>query len=289
MEKETFMNSSPSADEKQEARDASYWTRTSTLHTSTDVPTGALNLNVDGRSTVGPLQGFGYLWQRTYTLTVKKSPEITLTPIEIMRNWKANFPLFMPPGQRFYPLLHGIEPGQAITIEPGQVILVNGKAGMLVSTGMLVLYADDEAFTLMTSQGHPESGWNTFSVSDLDDTIVCQVQSLARTNDPIYELGFHLFGSDIQGAFWPLVLKNLAAHLHLIGEIQSSKECIDPHFQWSQAKNIWYNAAIHTFFYMLGTPLRALGKRRQRSSPPQPASPVQSKLLEEEPIFPKMS
>ena len=40
--------------------------------------------------------------------------------------------------------------------------------GLKLSTGVLVLYADDESFTLMTPQGHMFAGWITFSafVSD---------------------------------------------------------------------------------------------------------------------------
>ena len=34
---------------------------------------------------------------------------------------------------------------------------------MPLSTGVLVLYADDESFTLMTPQGHVFAGWITFS------------------------------------------------------------------------------------------------------------------------------
>ena len=34
---------------------------------------------------------------------------------------------------------------------------------MKLSTGVMVLYADDESFTLMTPQGHMFAGWITFS------------------------------------------------------------------------------------------------------------------------------
>lgn len=243
--------------ENQEPRDAPHWMHTSTLHTS-HVPTGVLNLNVDGRQAVGPLQGFGPLWQRTYSLTL---PETTLTPIEIMSVWKAHFPSFLPPKQRFYPLMN--------SLEPGQVILINGSSGLPVSTGIMVLYADEETFTLMTPQGHPESGWNTFSVSSENGCVICQIQSLARANDPLYELGFRLLGSNVQEHIWLHVLNALATHLHMSGQIQTSKVCIDPHVQWSQAKNIWHNAAIRTVFYRLGLFPRKLTKWLQRRRLPQ--------------------
>jgi hypothetical protein len=166
-----------------------------------------------------------------------------------MQIWKTNFPSFLPPKQRFYPVMH--------SLEPGQIILINASfTGMPLSTGVMVLYADDEAFTLMTSQGHPESGWNTFSTLSEDGCTVCQIQTLARANDPLYELGFRLLGSSVQDRLWMHVLEALAAHLHTHGQLQVSKVCIDPHIQWSQARNIWQNAALRTIFFTLGAPVR---------------------------------
>ena len=40
---------------------------------------------------------------------------------------------------------------------------------MKLSTGVMVLYADDESFTLMTPQGHMFAGWITFSATERDD------------------------------------------------------------------------------------------------------------------------
>jgi hypothetical protein len=229
-------------------RDAAYWaSQVETLRVSR-VPTGAINLNVEGRQVVGPLQGFGQLWERTYRVRL---PGLALTAVEVMEIWKKNFPTFMPPGQRFYPVMG--------KLEPGQLILINASVGMPVSTGVMVLYADDESFTLMTPQGHPESGWNTFSVSRADDgCIICQIQSLARANDPLYELGFRLMGASIQEKIWVHVLTKLAEHFHVNGVVQSYKTCLDPRLQWSEARNIWQNAAIRTMLYMLCAPLRLL-------------------------------
>jgi hypothetical protein len=123
--------------------------------------------------------------------------------------------------------------------------------GMPISTGVMVLYSDDESFTLITPQGHPESGWNTFSVSSEDECVVCQIQSLARANDPIYEIGFRLAGTSLQENTWKYMLNTLANSLHINGLVQTSKTCVDPQLQWSEAKNIWQNAAIRTVFYTL--------------------------------------
>lgn len=229
-------------------RDAAYWAqRVSTLRLPR-VPTGALNLNVEGRHMIGPLQGFGQLWQKTYRVRL---PNVDLTPAEVIQVWKEHFAQFQPSTNRFYPVLG--------KIEPGQIILINATvSGMPVSTGVLVLYADDESFTLMTPQGHPESGWNTFSAFDEDGCTVCQIQSLARANDPLYEIGFRLSGAGVQEKIWVHVLEALAAHFQINGQVQTYKTCIDPRVQWSEAKNIWQNAALGTLFYMLGAPLRWL-------------------------------
>lgn len=237
-----------------QVRDAAYWAENiSTLRLSR-VPTGAINLNVEGRQVLGPLQGFGQLWQKTYRVRL---PGIILTPTEIIAIWKANFPDFLPPKQRFYPVLEGVE--------PGQIILINALlSGMPLSTGVVVLYSDDESFTLMTPQGHPESGWVTFSSFMVDGCTTCQVQSLARASDPLYELAFRLFGAAAQERIWHVVLTNLAASFQVNDQVRMDKLCVDAGLQWSEARNIWQNAALRTLLYAFATPLRWLNRGRSR-------------------------
>ena len=69
-------------------RDEAYWAQTSTLKVS-KVPTGALNLNVEGRQLLGPLQGFGQLWQKTFRIHLKGT---SVKPTEVIQMWKENFP-----------------------------------------------------------------------------------------------------------------------------------------------------------------------------------------------------
>lgn len=237
-----------SSDDK-EPRDAISWARLSSALRVSRVPTGALDLNVDGRKVVGPLQGFGQLWQKTYRLNLS---DVSMTLAEIMLIWKTNFTQFQIATNQFYP-------GAGI-VEPGQILLINASMkGMPVYTGVMVLYSDDESFTLITPEGHPESGWVTFSVfTDDEGGTVCQIQSLARANDPLYELGFRLFASDVQERIWIHVLKSLATYLHAPEKVQVSKACLDPQIQWSEAKNIWHNAAVRTTFYTCGVPIRWL-------------------------------
>ena len=73
--------------------------------------------------------------------------------------WKDEFPSFWPKGSQFYAPLTGIA--------PGEVALLRRPCGggLKLSTGVLVLYADEESFTFMTPQGHMFAGWITFSAS----------------------------------------------------------------------------------------------------------------------------
>lgn len=233
-------------------RDAAYWAgRVDTLKVAA-VPAGAVNLNVDGRRVVGPVQGFGQLWQKTYRVRLNGAD---VTPQNVVRMWKDHFPMFHPPQNRFFPSLVGVA--------PGEVVLINAAMpGMQVSTGVMVLYADDESFTLMTPEGHPESGWITFSAYKEDGDTVAQVQSIARANDPVYEFGFRLIGSRAQERIWRYVLTALAAHWGVRAEVSMEKTCVDPRCQWRQARNVWHNAAIRSAVYTAALPLRWIRKRK---------------------------
>ena len=49
--------------QKREPRDSAYWARYAETLKVAGVAEGATNINVEGRRPVGPLQGFGQLWQ----------------------------------------------------------------------------------------------------------------------------------------------------------------------------------------------------------------------------------
>jgi hypothetical protein len=214
----------------------------------TDVPAGALNLNVEGRQLVSPLQGFGQLWQKTYRVRLSG---VEITPTEAVNFLKENLPALMPADSRFYPSVTGVKPGEVVLIS---ATLPGLPGGVPVSTGVLVLYADEESFTLMCPEGHPEAGWNTFSAYEDEGTTVVQIQSQGRANDPLYELGFRLLGGAAQQEkIWHHVLTQVAAHYSLAGQVQTSKTLVDPALKWSAAGNIWQNAILRTVLY---TPVR---------------------------------
>lgn len=238
-------------------RDAAFWARSANALRVTDVPAGATNLNVEGRRVVGALQGFGQLWRKTYRIDLIHAQA---TPTEVVKIWKARFPELNPPQSRFYPPLEGVA--------PGEVLLINlSLRGMPVHTGVRVIYADAESFTVMTPEGHPESGWNTFSAyQDDEGRTVAQIQSLARATDLIYEVGFRLFGSTEQERIWTHVLTSLAAHFGVTEPVRIERVCVDSHLQWSQMPNLWHNAGIRSVFHAVTTPLRWLRRRNPRSA-----------------------
>jgi hypothetical protein len=226
------------------------------------VPTGAVNINVDGRQVLSPLQGFGALWQKTFRVRL---PGLARTPADVMQVWKESFPRFQPPENHFYPTLSGIRPGAILFISGKVPPFPGGPAIMPVSSGVMVLYADDECFTVMTPEGFPEAGWNTFSVYEDEGCLVAQVQTMARAGDPLYEFYHRFLGSsEQQDKTWTHVLTSLAAHFGIQGQVQAHKVCLDPRLQWREAASLRHNAAIRTVFYLLGTPLRWLGIGSQR-------------------------
>lgn len=233
--------------ENNQPRDAGNWAQKQDALRVDAPPPEAMNINVHGRQVVGPLQGFGQLWQKTYQIRLENC---AATPAEVVAAWKQHFPEFQPLTNRFFPSVAGVA--------PGEVVLINASLqGMPISTGVMVMYADDISFTLMTPQGHPESGWVTFSAREEDGCTVAEVQSMARANDPIYELGFVMGGSAAQEQIWHHVLRSLAAHFDLSdATVVFAKQCVDPRLQWHQARNVWHNAAIRSVLYTLTKPLR---------------------------------
>jgi hypothetical protein len=245
-------------------RDAAYWAKHVTTLRLGDVPAEALNLNVTGKRVVGPLQGFGKLWQKTYRVELTG---VQTSPTEVIATWKREFGSFWPPSGRFY--------GPLTSIAPGDVALLNLSAGggVKLSTGILVLYADEESFTFMTPEGHIFAGWITFSAaaSGRDGVTAAQAQVLLRANDPLYELGMPIIVQRREDRFWQETLANLARHLGVADPMVTTVVvCVDPRRQWSHARNVWHNAGVRTALYTLGTPLRAL-RRTPRGKQDEPS------------------
>jgi len=214
---------------------------------------GVRGTNVAGRRLTGPVQGFGKMWQKTYRLTVGAA----VSPQQAIATWKAHFPEFWPQGNRFAGALTGISPGDVALLD----LAIGG--GVKLSTGVFVLYADEESFTLMTPQGHMFAGWITFSAEAAPAGTVIQAQVLMRANDPLYEVAMTLGGHHKEDVFW---VQTLTALGHRLGAadttVTTRNVCVDSSRQWRNASNVWHNSMIRSVLQTLAAPVTALRRRR---------------------------
>ncbi|MDP9069077.1 MAG: hypothetical protein M3N53_12135 [Actinomycetota bacterium] len=239
------------------SRDAANWATPVSALKVGNLPQGAVNLNVEGRKVLSPIQGFGKMWQKTYKVSVGS----VVSPEDVIAEWKQNFPMFWPANNFFYGPVTGIAPGEVAVLN----LSMPGK--LKLSTGVLVVYADDESFTLMAPEGHMFAGWITFSAyPDAQGNTVAQAQLLIRSNDPIYELGLTFGGHAKEDKFWFETLGNLAKHFGYDSEVEKQIVCVDKKRQWKRAKNVWKNSAVRSGIYMTGAPFRLVAKPFKRSS-----------------------
>jgi hypothetical protein len=207
---------------------------------------GVRGTNVAGRRLTGPVQGFGKMWQKSYRMNAGAQ----IAPEQAISTWKEHFPEFWPKGNRFAGALTGINPGDVALLD----LAIGG--GVKLSTGVFVLYADAESFTLMTPQGHMFAGWITFSAEregpkDGGDTVV-QALVLMRANDPLYEMGMTFGGHRKEDKFWAATLTALGERLGLPDpKVDTKTTCVDSKRQWRHANNIWHNSMIRSVLQTL--------------------------------------
>jgi hypothetical protein len=196
-----------------------------------DAREGVRGSNVVGRRLTGPVQGFGKLWQKTYSVDVGPG----ISPEDAIAIWKAHFPEFWPKGNRFAGALTGISPGDVALLD----IAVGG--GVTMSTGVFVLYADAESFTFATPEGHQFAGWITFSAERSGDATVARAQGLLRASDPLFELGMPVIHR-MEDRFWVQTMTALAQRLGVAEpSVQTRTVCLDSKRQWRRAGNVWQN------------------------------------------------
>jgi hypothetical protein len=226
-------------------RDAAYWAP-KVDRLTVDPEHAAMGFNVAGRRVTGPQQGFGKLWQRTYSAVLKP----TVTPERLIAEWKVNFGSFWPKGNRF----------GATLIAPGEVapIAMKTGAGVKLATGVLVLYADPESFTFMTPEGHMFAAWITFSGHIENETTVMRIQILLRTSDPLFEAAWPVM-KVMEDRFWRQTMRNVAARFGITGIVIEEKTvCVDRKRQWKNWRNVWHNMVIRTMLHLLTAPVRLL-------------------------------
>jgi hypothetical protein len=209
---------------------------------------------IAGRRLTGPMQGFGRLWQRTYTCPVGA----VATPQEAIAQWRAHFGEFWPGGSRFYGAIEGIRPGDVAPIA------VAAGGGLKLTTGVLVLYADDESFTFMTPEGHMFAGMITFSATADETGTILQTQVLIRPNDPIYELGMPVM-KRMEDRFWAATMRNLATRLgYSEPQVVVTSVIVDRKRLWRNAGNVRYNAGIRSVLHLVAAPFVLVARRTRR-------------------------
>jgi hypothetical protein len=210
---------------------------------------GAPDDAVTGRRVAGPVQGFGQMWQKTFRVRL----DGVESPRDVMATWKEHFPTFWPKSAKFYAPLAGIAPGEVALLEIAPV----PGAPVRFSTGVMVIYADDESFTFMTPEGHILSAWITFSTFEDGGVTVAQVQALERPSDPIDELGYVLGGNRMNTRFWEQTLSALARHVGTSEPvIETTVVCVDRQRQWRYVRNLRRSATIHSMMRTATAPGR---------------------------------
>jgi hypothetical protein len=222
---------------------------------------GVRGTNVSGRRLTGPIQGFGKMWQKTYTTNLGRD----ITPERAISEWREHFADFWPKGNQFAGGLAGLQPGDVALID---MALAPGAPRL--STGVMVLYADEQSFTFMTPQGHMFAGWITFSAErTASGSTNLQAQVLLRANDPIYEAALMLGGHRKENKFWEYTLTAVARYLGVADPVvERHILCVDSSRQWRHWTNVWHNSAIRSLFQSVGhiatAPFRRLGSARSR-------------------------
>jgi hypothetical protein len=197
--------------------------------------------NVEGRRVAGPQQGFGRLYDRTFTIDLGN----VVTPEELIKDWRTRFGDFWPKSATFY--------GSITSIQAGDVAPLTASG---ITTGVLVIYADDTSFTYMTPEGHMFAGMITFSARRGESGTVAEIRMLVRPSDPFWVAVWPI-GRGMEGKFWKQTLVNLARSHGVTGVAATEKTvCVDQGILWKNWRNLFHNGAAVTTLHSIGRPFR---------------------------------
>ena len=225
--------------------------RTPDLPASFEVPLGAGERGGKGDT----IHGFGRLWRKAHTVQFNAEG---VTPADVIRVWRENFGEFWPAGNRMFAPLGRLSSGEVAVLD------LEMPGGARLATGIFVLYADDETFTLMTPHGHMFAGWITFSAFARADGIVARAEIVMRASDPAFEVGLESFGHRRENRFWEQTMRNLARHFGSTGEPETRVVLLDRRRQWKYARNLWHNSAIRSVLHLGLAPIRRMSRRVRR-------------------------
>jgi len=223
-------------------RDAGNWAQRVDRLTAPD-GAEAHAFGVEGRRVAGPQQGFGALWDRDFTVALGDAA----TPAQVIADWRARFGDFWPRGGTFYGAITALEAGDVAPLTAGGV-----------TTGILVIYADETSFSFMTPEGHMFGGLNTFSAEHTEDRgTVVRIRMLVRTADPSWELLWPVLKAS-EGRFWRATLANVAAANGVPDAVvEEATVCVDRGRLWRNWRNVFRNGALVTLAHVVGRRSRA--------------------------------
>ena len=243
---ETTTDATPTTDGGPKAEPASNWAQPVGRLSVDAAPKGSIAATVEGRRLAGPLQGFGQLWQKTYRVRLDRS----LEPAKVVAEWKAHFSEFWPEGNTFYAPLAGIRPGEVALLK------VSTGGPVKLHSGVMVIYADDVSFALMTPEGHALAAWITFSAERDAETgaVIAQAQALERTSDPINEIAYAFGAGRMNDRFWERTLEAFARHFGTDARCETTIVKVDSKRQWRYARNVVNNASIRGTLWIVSHP-----------------------------------
>jgi len=216
------------------------------------------NLEIDGVQVQGPREGFGALWRKRYWVWLRGS---AATPVEIVRAWREHFGEFWPEGNAFVAPFGRLDPGDV------GLLNIEMPGGARLSSGVVVLNAGPESFTLITPEGHIFAGVITFSAFRSGGTPVAQIEVVLRASDPLFEIGMELFGHRQEDRFWQATLANLARFFGVNAQPEMHRQLLSRNYQWSNAGNVRKNSFIRGIIARGTAPFSRLAHRfRQQSA-----------------------
>lgn len=194
-------------------------------------------------------QGFGPLWHKTYKFRLTGTK---LSPAQVMEQWKQNFSRFWPKGNNLYTPL--------TTITTGEIALIKSEvgAGLDLSTGMVVTQSDATSFTMLTAKGHVFAGRIAFRTYEEAGVTVAEVQSVARSADPLVEVAMLVVGHDMEDEFWYDTLTSLAHYFGVKGQVQTRQVCPNSNVHWRRVTNVRYNPLVRTVLGDGDIPVRSV-------------------------------
>ena len=127
--------------------------------------------------------------------------------------------------------------------------------GLKLSTGILVIYADEESFTFMTPQGHMFAGWITFSAFERGRRDGRTGAGSDAGTGSADRAGTDPRRHRKEDAFW--ARRCVRSPSGWLGQPAGDElVCVERRRQWSRAGNVRHNSAFKSGIHTATSPFR---------------------------------